>query len=135
RRHPFRMAMADMRVEKLSFFKALVGTIALARKLRTLLDDRPMVGIYVPPSVAGALTNIAAQLMGKVAVNLNYTVSIESLQSACDQAEIRHVVTSKAFLEKVPVQPPGEHIYLEDVMASIAKKDRIKALLMAIFCP
>ena len=34
-----------------------------------------MVGILLPPSVPGALVNYAALLMGKVPVNLNYTVS------------------------------------------------------------
>ncbi len=135
RRFPFRMAMADMRTERMSYFKAAVATIILVRKLRPLLDDAPMTGVYVPPTVGGALTNIALQVMGKVAVNLNYTASRESLESAAEQASLRHTITSRAFLEKVPLPPPGEHIYLEDVMASVTKGDRIRALLLALFCP
>lgn len=135
RRHPFRMAMADMRVERMSYFKALVGAIILARKLHRLLDTTPMTGILVPPSVGGALTNIALQIMGKVAINLNYTASAESLASAAEQAELRHVITSKAFLEKLPLEVPGEAIYLEDVMASVTGADRVKAILTAVLCP
>jgi len=135
RRHPLREAMSDMRIERMTYFKALVASIILARKLRGRLDERPMTGLMVPPSVGGALANVAVQILGKVAVNLNYTASAESLQSAMDQAELRHTVTSRAFLERVPIQLPGEHIYLEDVMASVTKGDRIRAILMALFCP
>ncbi|MDX9974027.1 MAG: AMP-binding protein, partial [FCB group bacterium] len=93
------------------------------------------VGILVPPSVGGAVANVAVQIMGKVAVNLNYTASAESLKSAADQSELRHVITSRQFLERVPIEPPGEAIYLEDIMDTVTAKDRIVALLMAALCP
>ena len=43
-----------------------------------------MVGLLLPPSVPGALVNWAAMLGGKVPVNLNYTVSEQTL-AACIQ--------------------------------------------------
>ncbi len=44
-----------------------------------------MVGMLLPPSVPGALVNFAALLMGKVPVNLNYTVSEATLASCIRQ--------------------------------------------------
>ena len=51
-----------------------------------------MVGILLPPSVAGALVNFAALLMGKTPVNLNYTASNETLASCGAQCGLRTIV-------------------------------------------
>jgi len=132
RRHPGLLAMADQRSGELSYFKSYVAVLILARKLKKLLDKQPMVGLLVPPSIGGALSNVALQLMGRVAVNLNYTSSDKVLASAARQCEMSHCITAKAFLERVPVTPPAPAIYLEDVMKSVTKADRILALLMAL---
>ncbi|HOE65008.1 MAG TPA: acyl-[ACP]--phospholipid O-acyltransferase [Candidatus Hydrogenedentes bacterium] len=135
RRHPFRLCMADMNVPRLSYFKTYVGSLVFAFKLKKLLDEQPMVGVLVPPSVGGALTNIALQFMGKTPVNLNYTVSADVMANAAQQCAITKVVTSRAFLEKLPLEVPGESIYLEDVRETVAGLDRIKAMLLAAFLP
>ena len=66
--------MADAQSPKVSFGAALVRTVFLARRLRKVWAGQQMVGLLLPPSVPGALVNFAALLMGKVPVNLNYTV-------------------------------------------------------------
>jgi acyl-[acyl-carrier-protein]-phospholipid O-acyltransferase/long-chain-fatty-acid--[acyl-carrier-protein] ligase len=70
--------------------------------------------------VPGALVNHAALLLGKVPVNLNYTVSAETLASCIRQCDIKTVVTSKTFLEKVKLTVPCEMVMLEDVVRSSA---------------
>src|SRR5262249_55422726 len=90
---------------------------------RVAPDPRPlsvhaqMVGLLLPPSVGGALANFAVMLMGKVPVNLNYTVSEETLNSCIRQCEIKTVISSKAFLEKVKLKIPVETVFLEDLSA------------------
>ena len=59
-----------------------------------------MVGILMPPTVAGALVNYAAALSGKVPVKLNYTLSEEGLKSCIEQCNIKTVVTSEVFLQQ-----------------------------------
>ena len=133
RRHLLLMAAADVRTSGVSFFKALVGTIILGRKLRDPLRNDAAVGVLLPPTVGGALTNIALQMMGKVAVNLNYTVSAETMASCARRADVTHVITAHAFLERLPLEVPGEAIYLEDVMALVRGRDRLLGMLMALF--
>ncbi|MCL4693293.1 MAG: AMP-binding protein [Candidatus Hydrogenedentes bacterium] len=135
RKHPFMMAIGDGRTPKLSFFKTYVGSIALARKLKTLLGPEEMIGLLLPQSVGGALANIAVQFMGKVAVNLNYTASAQSIASAARQCGITQVLTAKEFLERFPVDVPGTPVFLDDVKKSITAGDRIVATLIALFCP
>ena len=115
RLHPFRFAMADTQSRKVNFGSALVRTIFLARRLKPIWAGQKMVGLLLPPSVPGALANFAALLMGKTPVNLNYTVSEETLASCIRQCDIKTVVTSKAFLEKVKLKIPVETVFLEEI--------------------
>jgi acyl-[acyl-carrier-protein]-phospholipid O-acyltransferase/long-chain-fatty-acid--[acyl-carrier-protein] ligase len=135
RRHPRRFAMADGRTPKLTFGDSLIKAVFLARRLRPLWREQKMVGILLPPSIPGALVNWAALLSGKVPINLNYTSSNESVASCAKQCELETVVTSRQFLEKVPVQPPGELIYAEDLALNPGLGEKIAALLASKFLP
>lgn len=134
RRHPFRLAMADGQTPKLTFFAVLLRTVFLARRLRKTWQGQEMVGILLPPSIPGALVNFAAMLMGKVPVNLNYTASNETLESCAKQCNLRTVITARAFLERVHVQPPAETVFLEDLAQKPRFGERLGAAL-AFFLP
>ncbi len=135
RRHPFRFAMADSQSSKVSFSAALVKTIFLARRLRPVWGGQKMVGLLLPPSVPGALVNFAAMLLGKVPVNLNYTLTAESLASCIRQCDIKIVLTSRAFLEKVKLTVPCELVFLEECAARPRAGEKLAALLMAWTLP
>ena len=64
RRIPFRFAMGDLQTPHVSFGSALVRVVFLARRLRKIWTGQEMVGLLLPPSVGGALTNWAAMLCG-----------------------------------------------------------------------
>ena len=130
RHHPRRFFMADARVPKLRFGSALTRTIFLARRLRPVWAGQEMVGILLPPSVAGALVNYAALLMGKVPVNLNYTANDEVITSCAKQCGIQTVVTSQAFLDKIKVTVPGKVILLEELAQKPRLGEKIAAALM-----
>src|SRR6266849_5158407 len=133
RRHPLRFAMADMRTPKLKFFPALVKTIFLVRRLRSHWKDQEAVGVLLPPSIGGALVNLGAMLAGKIPVNLNYTASNPIVESCAQQSGLKTVVTSKLFLEKIKVQPPGTPIYLEDLAEKPGIGEKFIALCAALF--
>ncbi len=135
RHRPRDFAMADGRTPRLSFGDSLIKTVFLARRLSPLWHDQKMVGILLPPSIPGALVNWAALLLGKVPINLNYTTSNEALASCAEQCDLKTVVTSKAFLEKVPLQPPGEIIYAEDLALDPRPGEKMAALLSAKLFP
>ena len=135
RRHPFRFAMADGQTPKLTFFAALARTLFLARRLRKTWQGQEMVGVLLPPSIPGALVNLAAMLMGKVPVNLNYTASNETLESCARQCNLKTVITARAFLERVHVQPPAETIFLEDVAQKPRFSERLGAALACLLPP
>jgi acyl-[acyl-carrier-protein]-phospholipid O-acyltransferase/long-chain-fatty-acid--[acyl-carrier-protein] ligase len=135
REHPKRFAFADAASGQVNFGDAFTKTIFLARRLRKIWAGQRMVGIFVPPSVPGALVNYAAFLCGKVPVNLNYTLSESGIAACANQCGIKTVVTSRKFLEKIKLTPPGELIYLEDLAASPKLGEKIFAWLSARLWP
>jgi acyl-[acyl-carrier-protein]-phospholipid O-acyltransferase/long-chain-fatty-acid--[acyl-carrier-protein] ligase len=135
RLHPWRFAMADGRTPRVTAAAALTRTVYLARRLRKVWDGQEMVGILLPPSVAGALVNWAALLMGKVPVNLNYTVSNETLASCARQCNLKTVVTSREFLERVKFTVPAEAVFIEDIAAKPTAAEKLAALALAWTLP
>ena len=135
RRYPFRLAMADATSPKVSFASAFMRTIFLARRLRKVWAGQQMVGLLLPPSVPGALVNFAALLMGKVPVNLNYTVSEPTLTSCIRQCGIKTVLTSRTFLDKVKLKVDSETVFLEELAAKPGAGEKLCALLSAWLLP
>ncbi len=137
RRRPFRFAMADHVRPRVSSLQALIGSIALARALRTYWDGQRHVGILLPPSVAAALVNVAAPLCGKTSVNLNFTVGKAGLEAAVRLADLRTVVTSRAFIEKAKLElPDGPAIlWLEDIAKTIGGGQKCLAAFLACCAP
>ncbi|HZN59289.1 MAG TPA: acyl-[ACP]--phospholipid O-acyltransferase [Planctomycetota bacterium] len=114
RRHPWTFAVVDSTGRRASFGKLAASVTHLARILRRTLAGEENAGLLLPPSVAGVAVNAAVTLLGKPAVNLNYTSSAESIRSALEQTKIRIVVTSRAFLEKIKLEVPARLVFVED---------------------
>jgi acyl-[acyl-carrier-protein]-phospholipid O-acyltransferase/long-chain-fatty-acid--[acyl-carrier-protein] ligase len=134
RSHPFRVAMADAD-QRVRFGSALTRMIFLARRLKSVWKEQEMVGILLPPSIAGALVNFAALSLGKIPVNLNYTLTNEGIASCALQCKIETVITSKAFCERVRVEIPGKPIMLEELAGNPGTGERIGALLFSWLMP
>ncbi|NVN89034.1 MAG: acyl-[ACP]--phospholipid O-acyltransferase [Desulfuromonadales bacterium] len=141
-----RRAMADTSGKSLSYGRALAGALALTGKLERVLSaptaprgdqhQGHYVGVLLPPSVAGVLTNLALSLMGRVPVNLNYTAYEASFRSAVEQCGIATIITSRAFLEKLPLLPRLEGmIMLEELLPTISGMDRLLALFRGRLLP
>jgi acyl-[acyl-carrier-protein]-phospholipid O-acyltransferase/long-chain-fatty-acid--[acyl-carrier-protein] ligase len=136
RQRAWRFFMADGKTPKVSFGAALNKTVYIARRLRRQVGEQPMVGVLLPPSVGGALTNYALMLMGRVPVNLNYTSSNETIASCAEQCELDVIITSKAFVERFPhMSIPGRTLLLEDALAAPRFIEKLSALALAWLTP
>ncbi|MDP1769909.1 MAG: acyl-[ACP]--phospholipid O-acyltransferase [Nitrospirota bacterium] len=137
RRHPFRLAMADQQRPHVSSLQALIGSIVLARALTLHWRNQQNIGILLPPTVVGALVNVAAPLCGKTSVNLNYTVGKAGLEAAVRLAGLRTIVTSRAFAEKAKLDLPDGPtiIWLEDLAKQIGTGQKLVASLLALCAP
>ncbi|MEN8132569.1 MAG: MFS transporter, partial [Pseudomonadota bacterium] len=95
------LCLADAKGDAaLSGYKTMTGVIAFSRLIAKRSPEQN-IGLLLPTSSAGVITNMAALLQGKTLVNLNYTASLAALQSALAKAEIRTIYTSSRFIKKL----------------------------------
>ncbi len=111
RKHPKMNLVDGMDGSKLSFVKMLGVSMALARHFRKTIRE-PRLGVILPPGKGGAIVNYACMLAGIVPVNINYTSSEAAFDSIVRQSGIRHFVSARAFMNKLPQfpWPKGEAI-------------------------
>ena len=136
RRFPLRFMMADGKTPRVTFGSALTKTIYIARRLRSQTGERQMVGLLLPPSVGGALTNYALMMLGRIPVNLNYTASSEAIASCAAQCDVDVVITSKAFVERFPnLVIPGRTLFLEDALQTPRIGEKVISIALAWLTP
>jgi acyl-[acyl-carrier-protein]-phospholipid O-acyltransferase / long-chain-fatty-acid--[acyl-carrier-protein] ligase len=129
------LCMADTTATELSFGKALIGGMLLARWVRKHATGESMVGVVLPASAGGALANIAVFLAGKVPVNLNFTSGQEAMAAAIQQCGIKVILTSRVFLSKANVSEMPGMVFLEEIRGSFAPAHKLLALLCAFLLP
>lgn len=137
--HPFRSCILDQNAAKpeLTYGETLVGVKILLKRLKPLLGEDPMIGVWLPPGAGAAIANICIACLGKTSVNLNYTSAPNIVQSSIQQCKITKILTSKLFIHKVPLDhgPGVELIYLEDFRKGITKSERILAFAGVLLLP
>ena len=130
-----RYCMADTTGRDLTFGQALTGAIALSKVLRADLKGQPRVGVLAPPSVGGALVNVAISLLGKTPVNLNYTASREAIELAIRQSGLETILAPRKFVEKLGFGWLPGLACLEDLAPRLTAGVKIAAWLKALGCP
>jgi acyl-[acyl-carrier-protein]-phospholipid O-acyltransferase/long-chain-fatty-acid--[acyl-carrier-protein] ligase len=130
------LVFADSTGVELSGNKFLTISILFKSLLKPRIKGEN-IGLLLPSTAAGAFINYSVLMMGKTAVNINYTSSLESIKGAVASAEIKTIVASKKFVEKLQsrgidiseVLDSVDVIYLEDIKPQISK---LKALLILV---
>lgn len=127
------LAFADSGGAEINFGDALAKTIFLTGRLKPVWGKQEKVGILVPPSAGGVLVNWAALLMGKIPVNLNYTLSQEGIASCIEQCGITDIVVSGKLMERLKLELPVRTHPLEDLVTRPRLLEKLRAGLLAKF--
>lgn len=128
--------------QTLSSRRFMAGVFTFSRLMKKRSPEQN-IGLLIPTSTAGLMTNMAALLLGKTVVNLNYTASLQALQSSLDKAEIRSIYTSRQFIKKLAARgldmtPLFAHVdvyYLEDLAGEISTLGKLWLLVCATVLP
>ena len=135
-------AVADIEGVEISHKKFLTGVLLFSEKIEAYSPEQN-VGLLLPSSGGGAIASIAILSLGKTIVNLNFTAGKKALGSAAKQAEVKHIYTSRKFLDKMFERgmdlasyfPESKLLMLEDIKEEISTLSRISTLLKAIILP
>jgi acyl-[acyl-carrier-protein]-phospholipid O-acyltransferase/long-chain-fatty-acid--[acyl-carrier-protein] ligase len=135
-------AVADIEGIEISHKRFLTGVLLFSKKIEAYSPERN-VGLLLPSSGGGAIASMAILSLGKTLVNLNFTAGKKALQSAVKQAEVKHIYTSRKFLDKMSEKgmelesffPGIKLLMLEDIKKEISTLARLGTLLIAILMP
>ncbi|MCC7202382.1 MAG: MFS transporter [Nitrospirae bacterium] len=127
--------MADSGGRRLTYGKALTESLLLSIVIRRRYRNEPVVGIMLPPSVGGALANIASLMAGKAVANLDFTAGADAIASAIRQSGIRTILTSRIFMEKIQREKPEGMVFLEDIQGEAPVVRNIIAAAMTRLLP
>jgi acyl-[acyl-carrier-protein]-phospholipid O-acyltransferase/long-chain-fatty-acid--[acyl-carrier-protein] ligase len=135
-KHQWRsFSMADATTKPMTFGRVLVAVLLLSRWMRRHLASQTNVGVLLPSSVGGALTNLGVSVSGKVPVNLNFTAGRDAMAAAIDRCGITTILTSRRFLEKAGLAPIDGMVFVEDVFQGFRRAEKIRMLMTARLLP
>lgn len=131
----------DVRPKTDTYGDLLKGSLALGRLISRLTAEGEYVGMLLPnagPAVAALFGMFATR---RIPAMLNYTAGVDAMQSACDMARIRTIITSRAFLEKGKLTDKIAQlknvriVYLEDLRPQFSLLDKLWLVLYALRNP
>ena len=131
----------DLKQIEYSYRDLIKMALALGRLVARESQPGEKVGLLVPnlAPTLGLIFGLSAQ--GRTAAMLNYTAGVEGMQAAVTAAQVRCIVTSRAFVEqaklgdKLPALQGVRLIYLEDLRATMRFTDTLWLLLWALPFP
>lgn len=136
------LIFADSMGVELSGNRFLTASVLFKNVLKDKIQEKN-VGLLLPSSSAGAFINYSILMMGKTAVNINYTSEMESIKQALISAKIKTIITSKKFVEKLlnkginvsEIFDMVEVFYVEDLKNEISKRSSVLNYFTIKFLP
>jgi acyl-[acyl-carrier-protein]-phospholipid O-acyltransferase/long-chain-fatty-acid--[acyl-carrier-protein] ligase len=136
-----RRLLEDVKQVEYSYNDLLKMALMLGRQIERLSQPGEKVGLLLPNLVptVGLIFGLTARR--RIPAMLNYTAGVEAMQAAVDAAELKTIVTSRAFVEQAKLADKlaglngVQLVYLEDVRQRIGLADKLWLLAYAIHFP
>lgn len=137
-----KLYVADSTGMELSGNKFIMLSIVFKNLLSPMLKKQNT-GLLLPSSSMGAVTNTSIFMLGKTAVNINYTADLIGVSQGLENAGVEEIVASKAFVDKLKEKgfdidflfEGKKIIYLEELKLQISKVKAIFLLLLVSIFP
>jgi acyl-[acyl-carrier-protein]-phospholipid O-acyltransferase/long-chain-fatty-acid--[acyl-carrier-protein] ligase len=136
-----RRLLEDVKQVEYSYNDLLKMALMLGRQIERLSQPGEKVGLLLPNLVptVGLIFGLTARR--RIPAMLNYTAGVEAMQAAVDAAEVKTIVTSRAFVEQAKLADKlaglngVQLVYLEDVRERIGLADKLWLMAYAIHFP
>ncbi len=120
-----------------TYKRLLIGARILGTRFSRFSNVGDYVAVLLPNANAVAATVLALQSGGRIPAMLNYTAGPTTVVSACNTVKARHVIASRAFVEKAElgatvkaIEDAGLTIHwLEDIAKTINAFDKVIGLV------
>jgi acyl-[acyl-carrier-protein]-phospholipid O-acyltransferase / long-chain-fatty-acid--[acyl-carrier-protein] ligase len=140
-RFPNHVVLQDV-TASLSYKRLLVGADLMSWQFYNALPrDVQRVGVLLPNVNATPVVLLSLWALGKEPAVFNYSTGPTIMLACAQLADVKHVITSRAFLEraKIDVEPLAgagiQFIYLEDIRADISGFAKFRALVKQTIAP
>ena len=128
------MVLEDIERNPLNYRQLMMRSFLLGDAFQHIAKAGEHVGILLPNASACAVSVFALQSRGIVPAMLNYTMGEAGALAALETASIKHIITSRDFIEKAGLeallQSLEQHanvIFLEDMRHSLSLWGKISA--------
>ena len=131
----------DVKEEPRSYQDLLKGALAIGRWMTRFTEPGENVGLLLPNVIPTVCTILGAMAWRRVPAMLNYSAGVLAVRSACAVAQVRTVITSRAFVEQARLGAliAGLHdvrlVYLEDVRGALPLRDKLWLFAYAQWLP
>lgn len=138
----FKTSTSDTISGTLSNAKFITAVLIFIELFKEEFSSQKRVGVALPSSTIAAIINMALFSMGKIPINLNYTLSKEAMAQAIKKADIKAVISSANFIQKLKAKGfdydellGDKLILVETLSKKITKKQKICSALLAYLAP
>ncbi|NMG32121.1 AMP-binding protein, partial [Aromatoleum evansii] len=140
-----RRLVEDLKQEEYSYGDLIKMALALGRLVAKESGPNEHVGILLPNLAPTLALVFGLTAFRRIPAMLNYTAGADGMQAACAAAQIRTVLTSRAFVEQAKlgdklaalavVCPELRFVYLEDLRGKMGLADKLWLMLWALRFP
>jgi len=131
----------DMKEVPRSYGEVLRGSLALGRWAQRFTRENENVGVLLPNLVPTICLVLGLSANARVPAMLNYSAGSRAVRTACAAANVRVVITSRAFVDQARlshVVAALRHlriVYLEDAATGLRLLDKLWLVLFAMRMP
>ncbi|MDR2364335.1 MAG: bifunctional acyl-ACP--phospholipid O-acyltransferase/long-chain-fatty-acid--ACP ligase [Zoogloeaceae bacterium] len=137
-----RRVMEDIKQIEYRYQDVLKMSLMLGRLAGRLTRVDERVGLLLPNMTPTVALFMGLSALKRIPAMLNYTAGTDGMQAACDAAEIRTLITSRAFVEQAKLEAKlsalqgiERIVHLEDLRAQATLIDKLWLLFYALWFP
>lgn len=134
---PNRIIVEDTIIGSMTYKRLFIGARVLARRFFSVSTEGEAIGLLLPNSNGVVVAFLALQSSGRVAAMINYSAGPANVVSALRTAQVKTVISSRAFVEKAQIEDViaavekagAKIIWLEELRESVSSIEKLSAAI------
>jgi acyl-[acyl-carrier-protein]-phospholipid O-acyltransferase/long-chain-fatty-acid--[acyl-carrier-protein] ligase len=132
-----RKILEDKDLIQYTYKDILKRSIGVGKIVEKFTNEKEIIGILLPNTITTVASIFGLNLIDRIPAMLNFTVGKDGIENACKVANIKKIITSRAFIEIGKLDYVKdltvEVLYLEDLKETLTVNDKISIGISLIF--